>query len=500
LGKAAQSAVSTASTDTESVSAARQRAITAVRDANLDEKALAAVTELLPELTREFSRDSEAYGRYWASLTPALEMLAGASTGAIQKAQRAVRDLACLSRLTFLDCHAEIVYVRLTENCSKFVRIEDICYAASELVPELVPTRTEVDRELALMQSDKVGIEMFQGMLVSSIMAHPEHGRHLSHAMLLPRSESYEALDRFTAHGRLQLKKVSVERHGAAAVVTINNPSVLNSEDDTVVTDFETAVDVAILDRESQIVVLRGGRIDHPKYGGRRVFGSGINLTRIYNGKIPFLFYLTREFGPVNKILRGIASHTRDPGEENGGTREKMWIAAVEGFAIGGTCQLLLVMDYTVAEKTAYLTLPAKKEGIIPGFANLRLPRFVGDRIARQAIINDRRIECDSEAGRMICDELVPTGEMDGAIDRIVNGLIASGVVSVEGNRRAIRVGQERLDTFCRYGAVYAREQAYCHLSPALVSNLEVHWDARNRRLKSESQDTQRYAVDAAQA
>lgn len=291
--------------------------------------------------------------------------------------------------------------------------------------------------------------------------------------------------------GRVELNKVSVERHGPAAIVTIKNPAVLNSEDDTVVKGLETAVDVAILDRESQIVVLRGGKIDHPKYGGRRVLGSGINLTRIYNGKIPFLFYLTREFGPVNKILRGVAWRarraTRDPSEENGGSREKMWVAAVEGFAIGGTCQILLVMDYTIAEKTAYLTLPARKEGIIPGFANLRLPRFVGDRIARQAIINDRRIDCDSEAGRMICDELIPTGEMDAAIDRVLGNIMSSGVVSAEGNRRAFRAGQERFDAFVRYGAVYAREQAYCHLSPALVGNLETHWDARNRRLISES-------------
>ena len=53
------------------------------------------------------------------------------------------------------------------------------------------------------------------------------------------------------------------------------------------------------------------------------------------------------------------------------------------------------------------MTLPARKEGIIPAMANLRMARFVGDRIARQAIMYERRIECDSEVGRMICDEVV---------------------------------------------------------------------------------------------
>jgi thioesterase DpgC len=43
-------------------------------------------------------------------------------------------------------------------------------------------------------------------------------------------------------------------------------------------------------------------------------------------------------------------------------------------------------------------------------------------------------------------------------------------------------VGQEPVDVFREYMSTYAREQAYCHLSPALVSNLEQHWNAANRR------------------
>jgi thioesterase DpgC len=55
-------------------------------------------------------------------------------------------------------------------------------------------------------------------------------------------------------------------------------------------------------------------------------------------------------------------------------------------------------------------------------------------------------------------------------------------VVSAAGNRRAIRAGEEPLDTFRRYMAVYAREQADCHLSPALIANLEKNWNAASRR------------------
>ncbi|MGE4011727.1 MAG: enoyl-CoA hydratase/isomerase family protein, partial [Alphaproteobacteria bacterium] len=200
-------------------------------------------------------------------------------------------------------------------------------------------------------------------------------------------------------------------------------------------------------------------------------------------GKISYLFYITRDFGFVNKMLRGIARPDRDPSEIGGGTSEKVWIAAVDNFAIGGGCQLLLVMDYVLAAKGAYMTLPARKEGIIPGAANMRLPRFVGDRITRQAIMYERRLECDSPEGRMICDEIIPAGQMEQAIERVVAGLTSSGTVSAEGNRRAMRVIQEPLDAFRTYYAAYAREQAYCHFSPALISNLERHWDAQNRKV-----------------
>jgi thioesterase DpgC len=136
-----------------------------------------------------------------------------------------------------------------------------------------------------------------------------------------------------------------------------------------------------------------------------------------------------------------------------------------------------------VAGDDAYMTLPARKEGIIPGFANLRLPRFTGDRIAREAIQYELRLACDGPQGRMLCDEIVPATDMDAAIGRVVEGLTSAGPVSAVGNRRAMRVGQEPLDLFRRYAAVYAREQAYCHFSPALIENLERNWNAKNRKL-----------------
>ena len=394
-----------------------------------------------------------------------------------------VSERARQSRARFMREHADAVYDALTDNRSRFVRVGDLVKAAAERFPGLVPAARNIAAEEGLRQSQKAGLEIDQGLFVSAILGSKQSGSHLCHAMLLPKPESQALLPRFVKDGRIELPGASIERRGKSAMVTFRNPRFLNAEDQTTLGGMETCVDLALLDKQIEVAVLRGMAVEHPKYKDRHVFGAGINLTHLYHGRIPFLWYLERDLGYVNKLYRGLALPDGPPPDEFGGlTIEKPWIAAVESFAIGGHCQILLAVDYVLAEQSAFMTLPARKEGIIPGAANMRLPRAVGDRLARQAIQYERRFECDSPEGRLICDEIVPAGGMDAAIERVVTGLTSSGVVSAASNRRAFRITQEPLEMFRQYFAVYAREQAYCHFSPALIANLEKYWDAASRK------------------
>ena len=72
---------------------------------------------------------------------------------------------------------------------------------------------------------------------------------------------------------------------------------------------------------------------------------------------------------------------------------------------------------------------------------------------------------------------------VDAAIAACVDALTGSGLVSAAANRRALRIGEEPLEVFRRYMATYAKEQVHCHLSPALVRNLEQHWKAHERKV-----------------
>jgi thioesterase DpgC len=436
-------------------------------------------------ISGNFKRDVAAGGKYWRVGADLLSKLPNKSKrSAEQKIAAELILSACRrTREDFLQRHAGTIYRKLTRNLANFVRVDDLVYGAARLVPGLTPTRKQDDAESSLMQAEKDGVEVDQGIFLSQVLAVPDAGMHLCKSMLLPKPEALERMAEFVNGGTIDFGRVKVERQGKAAVVTVCNPRFLNAEDDDTLDDTETAADIAMLDPVSEICVLRGGVVDHPRYRGRKVFSAGINLTHLYRGKIPYLWYIRRDMGIVNKMFRGIALVDANPDEIYGGTREKPWMAGVDVFAIGGGCQYLLAMDYVVAGSDAYMTLPARKEGIIPGAANLRLTRFVGARAARQAIMMGRRFECDSPEGRMICDLIVPPDELDAAIARVVDDFTGSGVVSAAGNRRAFRVGEEPLDTFRRYMAVYCREQAYCHFSPALIANLEKHWNAAQRKI-----------------
>lgn len=456
----------------------------AIASAGLAVAAVAEWRAACPSSTAGLVSDSERYGAFWrqsAALIAALPKKPQRSD-AEASAATTIFTAARESRERFLGAHAVAIYERLTGGGSRFLRLEELVFAAADALPGLTPSRAEVAAEAGLKQGDKDGVEVDQGIFLAHALADKACGEHLCHAMLLPRPESADALKALAARGALDLGPVSLKRAGPAIHLTSHHPRFLNAEDEDTLDLTEIAVDAAILDPESTIAVMRGGIVENPKYAGRHVFGAGINLTRLYRGEIPFLWFLERDMGYVHKLLRGVASPDALPDDVAGRATEKPWIAAVDAFAIGGHCQLLLVVDYVLAAKDAYMTLPARKEGIIPGFANLRLPRFVGDRIARQAIQYERRLPCDSVEGRMICDEIVAPEAMEEAIARVVAGLTSAGPVSMVGNRRAFRVGQEPLDTFRRYASVYAREQAYCHFSPALISNLERYWNAQSRK------------------
>lgn len=366
-----------------------------------------------------------------------------------KNAARAVRG-------RFMRLHGEAVYQRLTDGRTADLRLPELVAAAAVAYPGLVPSGDQLAADQGRAQADKEGWEIDQGIFLREVLRSPASGRHLIDAMALPTARAAQLLPEFQRTGELDLGSVRLERRGSAAHLTMCRDDCLNAEDDRQVDDMETAVDLALLDPGVSVGLLRGGEMTHPRYRGRRVFSSGINLKSLHAGQITLVdFLLRRELGYINKLLRGVrVDHS---GAWHTSSIEKPWVAAVDTFAIGGGAQLLMVFDRVLAAADSYLSLPAAQEGIVPGAGNFRLGRLAGGRVSRQMVLWGRRIHATEPDARLLLDEVVEQDHLDRAVDRSLDRLDSPAVVT---NRRMLNLAEEPPESFRHYMAEFAVQQA----------------------------------------
>ncbi|MEV0263412.1 (3,5-dihydroxyphenyl)acetyl-CoA 1,2-dioxygenase DpgC [Streptomyces sp. NPDC050617] len=404
-------------------------------------------------------------GGVWPSLYEAAaraeELLAalpepGSRSPEQRAAAAAAKDAARAERVRFLETHADDVYDRLTAGRTVGLRLAELVEAAAVEFPSLVPSADRLADDRKRRQADKEGHEIDQGIFLRAVLGSPVAGPHLLDTMLLPTPRALELLPAFRRTGEARTRSVTVQRLDGAAYLTMCRDDCLNAEDVEQVDDMEIAVDLALLDPEVRVGVVRGGEMTHPRYRGKRVFSAGINLKSLHAGDISLVdFLLRRELGYLHKLVRGVRAD--GGGAWHARTVEKPWIGAVDTFAIGGGMQLLLVLDHVVAAADAYFSLPAAREGIVPGAGNFRLGRHTGPRVSRQVILQGRRLWASEPDARLVADEVVEPEEMDAAVARGVERLSAPAVVA---NRRMLNLAEESPDEFRRYMAEFALQQA----------------------------------------
>ena len=368
----------------------------------------------------------------------------------------ATQSAARTLRRQFMDTHADAVYDELTDCRTVQPRLAELVEAASAAFPGLVPTADQMAAERARPQVGKEGWEIDQGIFLSGVLCSPTAGQHLLDSMLRPTSRALGLLPEFSRTGTADLGSVRIERSGGVARLTMCRGDCLNAEDNRQVEDMETAVDLALMDPEVRVGLVRGGIMSHHRYRGKRVFSAGINLKALHAGGISLVdFLLRRELGYIHKLVRGVLVE----GEMSWHTPavEKPWVAAVDGFAIGGGMQLLLVFDHVIAASDAYFSLPAAQEGIVPGAGNFRLTRYTGTRLSRQIILEGRRIWATDPAARALVDEVVEPADLENAIESSLERLQSPAVVT---NRRMLNLAEEPPGEFRRYMAEFALQQS----------------------------------------
>jgi enoyl-CoA hydratase len=203
------------------------------------------------------------------------------------------------------------------------------------------------------------------------------------------------------------------------AFVTINRPDKLNALNDQVVAELGQAADRIASDDAIRGVILTGA--------GPKAFVAGADIADL------------AKQGPFDgkaRALRGQGVLRRLE------TCGKPVVAAVNGFALGGGCELAMACHIRIASENAKFGQPEVKLGIAPGYGGTqRLPRLVGKGRALQLILTGEMIDA-AEAYRIgLVNKVVPAAELAAESEKLLRGILAMGPLAVRLSLEAVERG-----------------------------------------------------------
>jgi len=119
-------------------------------------------------------------------------------------------------------------------------------------------------------------------------------------------------------------------------------------------------------------------------------------------------------------------------------------IAAVEGFAMGGGCELAVLSDFVVASETAVFAVPEVTRGIFPGIGGTQLlPRIIGAPAAREMIFTGRRVDAREAKALGLVNHVVEKGQARAKALEIAGTIADNGPIAVRQAKKAINWGSE---------------------------------------------------------
>jgi enoyl-CoA hydratase len=119
-------------------------------------------------------------------------------------------------------------------------------------------------------------------------------------------------------------------------------------------------------------------------------------------------------------------------------------IAAVEGFALAGGCELAILSDFVVASESAVFGVPETTLGIFPGIGGTQLlPRIVGAPLAKELIFTGRRMKAEEARAAGLVNHLVPAGQARAKATEIAATIARNGPIAVRQAKKAIAYGSE---------------------------------------------------------
>jgi enoyl-CoA hydratase len=243
---------------------------------------------------------------------------------------------------------------------------------------------------------------------------------------LLERDNAWNKTDTGAAEDRLRegganKGLILIRKEAGIALLTINRPNSLNALNEEVLKELDTAIDEVISDPSIRAAVITGAK--------RRAFCAGVD-TEIVTSFAANKIMEFVEFG--NGILRKI-EHS-----------DKPFVAAINGFAVGGGNQVALACHGRVASNNACFGQPELRVGIIPFLGGTqRLPRLIGAGAAKTLIITGDIIPARLAEGIGLVDRVVRSGKLLKEAVDMAHSLCDSGLQDIKRLKFASRVEPE---------------------------------------------------------
>ena len=224
---------------------------------------------------------------------------------------------------------------------------------------------------------------------------------------------------------------VKLEQQGHVGVVTISRPEALNALNSQVLSDLDEVMTAVEKNDEIYVVILTGDG---------RSFVAGADIGEM------------KGFSSIDGKNFGVHGGQVFLKVEN---LSKPVIAAVNGFALGGGCELAMSCDIRLASEKAKFGQPEVGLGITPGFGGTqRLPRIVGISKAMELILTAKVIKAEEAKAIGLVSEVYPPEELMPKAMELAEAICANAQIAVRESKRCIRMGlQADIHTGCAFEA-----------------------------------------------
>jgi len=219
----------------------------------------------------------------------------------------------------------------------------------------------------------------------------------------------------------VEFENIQLEKRAPIAVITINRPTVLNALNPKTVAELGECFTAAHHDDAARVLILTGA--------GEKAFVAGADINEL------------SKQSPVSGKEYALAGQRVLHQLE---TLGKPSIAAINGFALGGGCELALACTIRIASRTAKLGQPEVKLGLLPGYGgSQRLPRLCGKGVAHEMILTGEMITADEALRVGLVNQVVEPGDLLSTAESIAKKIAANAPLAVRYAMEAIERGAE---------------------------------------------------------